>query len=273
VVITILLSVVWFSEKDDNLEIYFFDIGQGDGMLIRTPDKQNIVIDGGPDNTFLSKLGQTLPFYDRTIDLMVLSHPHDDHLFGLVEVLRRYDVQQVLSSGVIHTTDAYLEFLELVKEKQVSLKIAQAGQTFIFGDLKLEVLYPLQNMSGEKVENLNNSSVVLRLSYQDQLTALLTGDLEIEGENELMAYHSDLKVDLLKAGHHGSDTSSQVEFLARTDPEYVVIQSGEGNKFGHPSGRVLKRLERLGSKVLRNDLLGDILFLVGNQGWEVKTSP
>src|SRR3989338_110432 len=141
ILITLILSaVVFVSNQNQNLKVYFFDVGQGDGILIRTPSHQNIVIDGGPDNSFIAKLGQALPFYDRTIDLMVLTHPHDDHLFGLVEVLKRYRVKEVLYSGALHTTDAYLEWLSLIKEKEIPLKIARAGQTFIFNEVEFKVI-------------------------------------------------------------------------------------------------------------------------------------
>src|SRR3989338_3607335 len=142
IVVAVLLTVVWFTGRDSNLKVYFFDIGQGDGMLIRTPTHQNIVIDGGPDNTFITKLGQALPFYDRTIDLMVLSHAHDDHLFGLVEVLKRYRVKQVLATGVLHTTDAYLEWLSVIQDNKINFKTARAGQTFMFAEVSLRLIYP-----------------------------------------------------------------------------------------------------------------------------------
>src|SRR3989338_9767725 len=141
-VAAVLTAVVWQSGQDQYLKVYFFDVGQGDGILIRTPSHQNIVIDGGPDNGFIAKLGQALPFYDRTIDLMVLTHPHDDHLFGLVEVLRRYEVKEVLSTGVLHTTDAYLEWLSVIQDNKINFKTARAGQTFMFAEVSLRVIYP-----------------------------------------------------------------------------------------------------------------------------------
>src|SRR3989338_168164 len=142
IAVAVLLTAAWFNGQDGNLQVHFFDIGQGDGILIRTPSHQNIIIDGGPDNGFIAKLGQALPFYDRTIDLMVLTHPHDDHLFGLVEVLRRYEVKEVLSTGVLHTTDAYLEWLSVIQDNKINFKTARAGQTFMFAEVSLRVIYP-----------------------------------------------------------------------------------------------------------------------------------
>lgn len=258
--ITILTAVVWQTGQDQYLKVYFFDVGQGDAILIRTPSHQNIVIDGGPDNGFVTKLGQTLPFYDRTIDLMILTHPHDDHLFGLVEVLKRYKVKQVLSSGVLYPTDAYGEWLSLIKEKHLSLKIALAGQKYIFNKVELKVIYPFQDYTNQKLENLHEAMVVTQLIYHE-VKLLFTGDLESRGEAEILKnYSGGLGSQILKVGHHGSDSSSGEEFLRVVSPKYAVILVGQDNDFGHPSFLTLKRLERLKIRILRTDLLGDVIF-------------
>ncbi|MBU1130625.1 MBL fold metallo-hydrolase [Patescibacteria group bacterium] len=260
IVLAILLFVTYQSGTEGDLKIYFFDVGQGDGILIRTPSHQNIVIDGGPDNAFITKLGQTLPFYDKTIDLMILTHPHDDHLFGLVEVLKRYQVKQILYSGVLHSTDAYEEWLGLIKEKEIPVKIALAGQEFVFAEVKLKVIFPFEDFTNVKVDNLNNTSVVVQLIYND-IKVLFTGDLEEEGEEEILRSSIfDLQSNVIKVGHHGSNTSSSENFLQQVLPEYAIIQVGEGNKFGHPSLRTLFKLERYSAKIFRNDLNGDILL-------------
>ncbi len=266
-VVTVLLTSVWFSGKDNDLEVYFFNIGQGDGVLIRTPSYQNIIIDGGPDNSFITKLGQALPFYDKTIDLMVLTHPHDDHIYGLVEVLKRYKVKQVLYTGVLHPTDAYLEWLVIIKEKQIPLKIALAGQKFIFGEAELKVFYPFIDFTNQKIENLNNSSVVVQLIYEE-VKILFMGDLEIEGEEEILDNNYDIRSQVIKLGHHGSDTSSIEDFLKKVQAEHAVIQVGEDNKFGHPSRRILSRLKRLEIGLFRTDLLGTIILI--SDGIDIK---
>jgi len=267
-VLSILLFITWQSADNQELQIHFFDIGQGDGILIRTPSQQNIVIDGGPDNSFITKLGQALPFYDQKIDLMVLTHPHDDHIFGLVEVLKRYKVKQVLYSGVLHTTDAYLEWLNQILEKEIQLKIAMAGQQFVFDEAELKVIYPIFSQKNQKVKNLNNSSVVVQLIF-NEVKVLFTGDLEKEGEEEILQLTNfNLESQVIKLGHHGSDTSSSEEFVKAIDPEYAVIQVGQDNKFGHPSLRVLKRMERLGVNIYRTDIDGDIIIATdGERIW------
>ena len=267
-VLSILLFITWQSADNQELQIHFFDIGQGDGILIRTPSQQNIVIDGGPDNSFITKLGQALPFYDQKIDLMVLTHPHDDHIFGLVEVLKRYKVKQVLYSGVLHTTDAYLEWLNQILEKEIQLKIAMAGQQFVFDEAELKVIYPIFSQKNQKVKNLNNSSVVVQLIF-NEVKVLFTGDLEKEFEEEILQLTNfNLESQVIKLGHHGSDTSSSEEFVKAIDPEYAVIQVGQDNKFGHPSLRVLKRMERLGVNIYRTDIDGDIIIATdGERIW------
>jgi len=259
VITVILILIVHFSVAKNELKIYVFDVGQGDGILIRTPDQQNIVIDGGPDNSFITKLGQALPFYDRTIDLMILTHAHDDHLFGLVEVLKRYRVERILSSGALHVTDAYLEWLDLIQKKQIPLTVSLSGQEFFFGPVRLEVVYPLTELTDLRLNNLNDGSIVIRLVYQES-TFLFMGDLEAAGEEEILAqYPKDLKARVLKLGHHGSDTSSIEDFLKAVNPKQAVISVGE-NKFGHPHEETLERLkdikiyQTIDGTVIINDL-------------------
>ncbi|MDP2586819.1 MAG: MBL fold metallo-hydrolase [Candidatus Komeilibacteria bacterium] len=273
----VLSSIVWQSSQSLELKIYFFNIGQGDGMLIRTPTHENIVIDGGPDNSFLSKLGQTLPFYDRTIDLMVLTHPHADHLTGLIPVLERYKVKRVLTTGVVYQSSAYNEWLKLVNQEQAEVIYAQAGQKLIFGQVEFLVMAPLKNYHGQTIAekggewqasdnggNLNNTSVVIKMIYQ-QNSALFAGDLEIDGEAGLLASGQEVKADLLKVGHHGSDTATGHKFLAKVSPKYAVIQVGQQNKFGLPDFRVINLLTRQGVKIYRNDQHGDLTLTFNGQ--------
>ncbi len=265
IVIAVLSVIVWQSSRNQELKVYFFDVGQGDAILIRTPSRQNIVIDGGPDNSFITKLGETLPFYDKTIDLMVLTHPHDDHLFGLIEVLKRYQVKQVLSTGVIHTTDAYLDWLKIIRDKKIPLKVAQAGQKYIFGQIELKVLYPFQDFTNQQVENLHEAMVVVQLVY-GEVKIMFTGDLEEAGETEILKqYQPELHSQLIKIAHHGSTTSSNNDFLKAIAPQFAVISVGADNKFGHPSLRIIRRLEKLGIKIYRTDQAGDITAVTDNQ--------
>ena len=143
-------------------------MGQGDAIYIRTPGSIDILIDGGPDNGVLAKLGRSLPFYDKEIDLVILSHPHTDHLIGLIEVLKRYKVKKILGTGVMHTTPEYLVWLEEINGQKIPLEIAIRGQSFDFGgETKLEILYPLENLAGQSVDDLNNTSIVSKLTFKN----------------------------------------------------------------------------------------------------------
>ena len=259
IAIFLALPVFWITLSAENkLEIAFLDVGQGDACLIKTPFGQNILIDGGADYKVIEELEKELQWWDRAIDLMVLTHPHDDHVAGLIFVLERYDVKKILYTGVVHSAPAYLEWLKIVKAKNVPLVIIDRPQKIIFGnDCFLDIIYPRQSLLGKSVSNLNNSSIVAELACVDK-TVLFMGDAETEVEEELINTGNLNRVEILKVGHHGSNTSSHQEFLELVNPQKAIISAGIGNKFGHPSLRIIKRLERLGAEVLRTDLDGTI---------------
>ncbi len=239
-----------------SLRVTFFDVGQGDSILIQTPSHQTILIDGGPDRSILGKLGRALPFYQRDIDLMILTHPHADHLIGLNQVLQRYTVHRVVYTDVTYPAPEYTEWPRLIEGSEVT--IAYAGQQFTFGDVTLDVLFPLSSLAGESFDDVNDSSVVTRLVYQDH-SFLFMGDAPVSVEEGLMAESPiTLDSDYLKVGHHGSRYSSSADFLAVVSPDYAIIQSGEGNPFDHPHEITLRKLEAVGAEVLRNDHMGDI---------------
>ena len=178
------LNIGW--ARDQDLQISFFDIGQGDAALIKSPSGHNILIDGGPGSKILECLPKELSWYDQTIDLMILTHPHSDHVDGLIPVLKRYDVKQILSTGVVHSSPTYLAWLDIVREQNIPLVIVDREQIINLGnDCLLQLIYPLTNLAGREVNNLNNSSIVARLTYKDT-SFLFMGDAEIEVEQELI---------------------------------------------------------------------------------------
>lgn len=248
----------YFYNPAPRLEVDFLDVGQGDSILIKAPAGQRILIDGGPDKSVLRQLGRVLPFWERRIDLMILTHPHDDHVGGLLEVLKRYRVEKILYTGALHTSPNYLAWLKLVREKKAPLTIIDRPQTIDLGkNARLEIIWPRENLAGRTTKNLNNSSIVSRLVY-GRSEFLLMGDAEIEVEAALIRSRAELSADALKVGHHGSDNATTEEFLRQTEPATAVIEVGADNKFGHPSRRVIKRLERAGVKLYRTDLNGTI---------------
>jgi len=267
----ILILIAIFSQSQSQyLKVIVHDIGQGDAIFIETPEKYQILIDGGPDSSILAKLGKDLPFYDRSLDLVILTHPHDDHVTGLIDVLKRYDVEQILYTGVSHTAPNYIKWLEIIKDKGVPLEIAQSGQIIKLGETsELYILYPFEDLTGEKVKNLNNTSILCRLIY-DSTSFLFTGDAEKEEEQDLIDHNIYLKSDVLKVGHHGSNTSSTENFLKAVSPEIGVISAGKDNRFGHPSDKLLERLENNGIKIYRTDKNGDIEIVSDGREIEVQ---
>lgn len=250
---------VYDLDKPQLLEVSFFDIGQGDSIFIETAQGHQILIDGGPDSKVLEKLGKEMSFSDRTIDLIILTHPEHDHIGGLIEVLERYKVENIMWTGIIRETKEYGAWIEAIEEEKANIVIAKAGQKIEAGEVLIYILYPFESLEGEVVKEVNNSSIVARLVF-DQNSFLFTGDIFKSVEKELIE-REELKSDILKVGHHGSKTSSSKEFIENVLPEIAVIQSGKDNHYGHPHPKTLEVLENYDIKVLRTDKEGDIKIL------------
>lgn len=233
---------------DGRLHIYIMDIGQGDSSLIVTPSGKQIIIDGGRDGATLAELPRHISFFDRTIDLLVLTHPELDHIAAFPEILRRYKVGGVLMTGVQAGLPLYTDFLTLIKEQKIPIYIADPAKDLDMGDgVVLDVVWPKPTLFGQKYgDKLNDTSVVFRLMRNGEPFALFTGDLEEKGENELLQTGADLRAPLLKAGHHGSKTSSSTGFLLAVSPKEVGISAGKDNSYGHPHAMVTGRYQKFG---------------------------
>jgi len=265
--VLIVLGWVYYNFEEAKNEVVFFDVGQGDAFLINLPGNNEILIDGGPGNKILYKLGEYLPIYNQDIELMVLTHPHADHLDGLVEVLKRYKVKKVLLTGVKYNSIIYDEFLKIISEQEIEiLNAGLLGEINLDKENLLEIIYPWENFSGRKFKNQNDNSIVLKLKTASK-SFLFTGDMEMNIENNILKHVNNkvLKVDILKVGHHGSKTSSGKDFIDIVKPDIGIISCGENNKFGHPSLRTVRRLEREGVEVLRTDELGNIVVKIEQQ--------
>ncbi len=249
------------SQKDGLLRVYFFDIGQGDSIFIETPSGRQILVDGGPDNKILSKLGEVMPFYDRDIDMVVVSHPHADHIVGLLDVLERYEVKNIVEAKESYNSSEFGAWEESIKNENMNNIEAIAGKIIDLGDgVTLTILHPFESVVGDNPKNPHDDVVVTMLRYKD-LDVMLTGDMEEKVERRLILTGENLDSDVLKVGHHGSKTSTSEEFLSAVSPGVAVIQVGAKNRYGHPSPEVLNRLKNFGIKYYRNDVGGDIKLI------------
>jgi competence protein ComEC len=272
-IVAILVWSAALTMPDGKLHVSFLNVGQGDAILIQTPNGQDVLIDGGPDPQRINlELGKKLPFWDRTIDLVVCTQPQADHVTGLVEVLQRYKVKQVLDPGIPYETPIYHEWLRLIQIKRIEYDTTRAEQEIDLGNgIKIEVLNPPESLWEGTSDDVDNNGVVLRLSW-GQASFLFTADIREEAEFELIGQRADLKSTVLKVSHHGSKTSTTSQFLAAVDPDIAVISVGADNPFGHPSPEVLERLtDRLGEdNVYRTDEDGTIEFITDGETLWVK---
>ena len=269
-VVTVLVSSAAFTMPDDKLHIIFLDVGEGDAILVRKGNQQ-ILIDGGPGPQAVNlELGSQMPFWDRTIDMVILTHPHHDHLGGLTEVLRRYNVEKVLYPDLNYPSPLYDEWLALIKANGIESIIACAGQRIDMGDgVIIDVLGPPELHFSGTQSDVDNNGIVLKIS-DGKVSFLLTADIMQEAERQLISKRADLACTVLKVGHHGSDTSTTPEFLAVASPRIAVICVGSDNKFGHPDADVLERLSQVvdDENIYRTGLHGTIEFITdGERLW------
>jgi len=265
--------LLWLFEvtaPDDKLHVSFLDVGQGDAILIQRGNQQ-VLIDGGPSPQAIGlELGEKMPFWDRTIEMVVLPHPSADHVTGLVEVLNRYNVEQVLYPDLAYVSGIYNEWLRLVRQKGNRCSFARAGQQIdLGGGVLLEVLNPPRPLLTGTESDIDNNCMVLRLSM-DEMSFLLTADTMWEVELELIHGRAKLNSTVLKVGHHGSDTSTTPQFLAVVNPRIAVISVGADNEYGHPADGVITRLaEKTGmGNIYRTSDDGTVEFITdGERMW------
>ncbi len=245
--------------------VIFCDVGQGDGAMIVMGATQ-IIVDGGPDNSLVGCVGKYMPYFDRHVEYLIISHPDADHFVGAVEILQRYFVERVIVNGDESDSPEWREFEKLAVARTA---IASAGDDIKIGQNEIKFLSPEKD--AEYKDN-NEKSLVFKFIYNassppltppykggEPLEILFTGDLPENIEKDLVKEKADLAADILKAGHHGSKTSSSENFLRAVHPRLATISVGADNKYGHPAYIILKRLENLGIKYLRTDERGDII--------------
>ena len=266
---------LYVSFKEQNkgiLTVAFLDIGQGDAIFITAPSGNQLLIDGGPSKAVLRELSKVMPFYDRSIDVVIATHADQDHVGGLPDVLNKYKVNIFMETGVPGESSAYTELKGKIEKSKIKRLEARRGMEVDLGDgAILQILFPDRDPSGMET---NTSSIVARLIYGEN-EFILTGDSPQAIENYLVSFGTEsptlaLQSDVLKAGHHGSKTSSSQAFVSAVSPEYVVMSVGKDNRYGHPNQEVLDIFTNFGAKILRTDLSGRVVFKSDGVNLEVK---
>lgn len=245
---------------DETLTVAFLDVGQGDAIYIEAPNGRQMLIDGGPSRQVLRELGAMTPWYDRSIDVVLATHPDKDHISGLVDVLDQYRVGAVLVGGARSDTGLYTSWKRRRASDARTVHRVHAGQSVrISPRVHFDVLFPPRPAAPARMDR-NSASVVGRLVYGDT-AFLLSGDVPKAIERYLARrYGTHLESDVLKVGHHGSDTSSAPAWIGWSDPAYAVISAGKDNRHGHPHTQVVKRLKRFGANVVQTKQRGTVVF-------------
>lgn len=258
--VTSVIFVISFKQlPDEKFHLYFLNVGQGDSIFVKTPQNHQIIIDAGPGKRVGEEITKIMPFWDREIDLLVLTHPDKDHMEGFLDLLKRYRFNTVLITGVNKKDYNYEQFLNEIEKQDSRIIFANSKTDLQAGRVVFDLLYPQDQMVTANIDKINNSSIVMKIKYQNR-RILLSGDLDEIAEKYLVKKGVNLEADIFKAGHHGSKTSSSKEFLEKIKPEIVVVQVGKNN-YGHPTDEALKRFAELGAKILRTDVDGRVEFV------------
>lgn len=258
--INLILAGIIFYSQSQKLKIIFLDVGQGDAILISQKNNQ-MLIDGGPDGKIImEKLGKYLPFWDRKIEVLITTHPDQDHIAGLVSVMENYNIGEIIDNGVSSDSQVYARFKEIIQEKNINEMEGISRMKIKMGDeAEMEILYPDGTQEKSNPKDTNNESLIAKLIYSEN-SFLFTGDMEFDEENKLFSANSDLNAQVLKIAHHGSKYATSSDFLEKVSPEEAIISVGKNNRYGHPTLEVLERLKEKNIKILRTDEGGDINY-------------
>ncbi|CAN5132924.1 hypothetical protein BH11PAT4_BH11PAT4_1530 [soil metagenome] len=279
IILVLVLSLGFQSATKRNprtgLRMWMLNVGQGASVLIQTPSNHYLLFDGGPGSNVLSELGEVLPVWQRTLDAVALSHPHADHIRGLIAVLGRYEVGEVWTSGSSYKSGDYTEWVQVIKQKQIATKNVASPDTMTLGELSVRVIHPPKPVVGKIFTETHDGTLSLLLSYSLR-SIILAGDVDQKHEASMVSSCKppacNLDSDILQVAHHGSASGTSSAFLKATTPLLALIPVGEGNKFKHPRAEVLERLAQANATVFRTDQDGRILVVVTNDSLEVTST-
>lgn len=274
-ILFLLLSLVFFYQKikfdDGKVHLIFCNVGQGDGILIRS-NELDVVIDGGPDDSILRCLSNNMPFWDRSIELVLLTHPHADHMTGLISILNNYKVSSFGTEKLKNNTAIYSKLVKILSNKNLKIQYLYLGDSFKISDgLSLKILGPSKefldkaNPTGVVGESRESGSLLTLLSIGD-FNAITTGDTPIDELNEATNSFNMSKINVFQVSHHGSRYNSDYKLISDISPQMAVISVGK-NSYGHPSSEVLKILQDLKIPFLRTDQHGDIEIITDGKSF------
>lgn len=253
---------------DNNVHLFVLNVGQGDSILIQKKDYQ-ILVDAGPGHVTLEELGKVMPVMDRKIEQIIITHPHQDHIGGVNEIIDRYEVGEIYGTGVISTNAEYLEMLKKIKDKNIAYKVPTIGmQISLLENQELTFLWPGEEYKEKDIDNLNNSSVVAKLCYFSHC-AMLMGDLEVDGQEQMVAKQKNTEIfrsDFMKISHHGSVNGTNQALLDVIEPKYAAISVGADNQFGHPHAKIIDLLLQNNIQLSRTDREGTIGYIFSKDG-------
>lgn len=254
--------------SDADCEVHFIDVGQGDSILIRA-DGQTALIDAGENDQGKTVIDYLLTQGVDRIDLLIMTHPHSDHIGGMDDVIEAFEIGKILMprlpDDITPTTQTYTDVLQAISAKGLKITASQPGQSFPLGEGTFTVLGPV-----EEYEDLNDTSLVGKFTY-GTMDFLFTGDQEKGAEADLLEYGADVRAEVLKVGHHGSKTSTSPDFYQAVDPDYCVIEVGDGNDYGHPNAETLETISSNQAEIYRTDFQGSIQFLLKDGELQIQT--
>ncbi|TDX45520.1 MBL fold metallo-hydrolase [Orenia marismortui] len=243
--------------KKKLLKAHFIDVGQADSTLIQLPNNQNILIDGGNNSDASLIIRYLNNLHIKKIDYLIATHPHEDHIGGLDDIINNFKINKVYMPKVSHTSQSFKDLLLSISNKGLKINAAKAGISLLDDNkLHIKIIAPIKNY----YEELNNYSVIAKITF-DKTSILFTGDTESEVEKELLDTNYNLEADLLKVAHHGSNSSTTKSFLKKVNPKYAVISVGKNNNYGHPTKSTLRKLQQEDIKVFRTDKQGTIVAI------------
>ncbi len=257
-IISLILAGIILYEKSQKLKIVFLDVGQGDAILIEKGSNQILIDGGATEQRELAELGKYIPFWDRNIEIVMATHPDQDHIGGLLGVLKNYTVSEVIDNSAHSDSLVYASYQKIIEEKKIERLRGSEGMNIKLDDMLLAILYPGPDLV-DNPKDTNADSLVAKLTYHKN-SFLFTGDFPTEEDAKIFASGEDLSATVLKVAHHGSKYATSEEFLDKVKPREAVISVGKNNRYGHPAQEAIDRLKARGIIIKRTDELGDIAY-------------